>query len=265
MSFEIFICTFRNLFTLLKKWSFGLGIYTLVAVGTGLLATLGDFSPAWSSILDFLGKISGLEFPSRDAAGWLNATGFSLFFPLLLGIFSVHVGSFLVAQEEENGRLALLLAYPLTRHRILMEKYAPLPAGLFLLVVEIWILLAAASLVPRFHLHLGQLALACLNAGLLALVFGTLAFTLGALSGKTHESRWISLAIATVFYALYRLPDILPQAGFLRHLSPLKYTLSDPPFPGGGLITGSAWLSLALILLLLFVAWNGFERRDLEI
>jgi ABC-2 type transport system permease protein len=209
-----------------------------------------------------LEQATGLETVPATPAGWFNASGFNLLLPLLLGFFNVGVGSQLIAWEEENGNLGLLLAYPLSRSRILIEKFAALLAGQTLLGATVWITLFVFSLAAGFRLPAGTLALACLNSSLLALVFGAAAFSLGIVSGSTRRSRWITAVAALALYLLYRTPDFLPQAGFLKYISPFTYAL--PPSAAGGLAAGSPWVSLALAGVLLALGWRLFESRDLD-
>ena len=61
-------------------------------------------------LLAFVGNIDRMFSP----AGFLDARYFSLM-PLILGVFAVIIGSGLIASDEENGTLDLLLAYPIRR------------------------------------------------------------------------------------------------------------------------------------------------------
>jgi ABC-2 type transport system permease protein len=264
MQFEIFRRAFNDLVKpLLKGWGAALGLYSLILAGTGKLLLQAQMPDRWTGFLGVLKDITGQNIEPLSPEAWYNLGGFGLSLPLFLSLFSVWVGSQLLAREEETGSLALLLAYPIRRGRILLEKYAVLPAGLLVLSLILWAALAIFSLAAGFGLQAGQLALACLNASLLALAFGTAAFTLGVLTGSTVKSRQVSLAAILVLYFVYRIPDLLPKAAFLKYLSPFTYALH--PTDPGGLITGPAWAALGLILVLAAAGWRGFEQGDLEI
>ena len=55
--------------------------------------------------------------------GFFNIQPFSMFAPLLFSIFAIVKGNELIAGEKERGTLDLLLSYPLTRARIVTEKF----------------------------------------------------------------------------------------------------------------------------------------------
>ena len=54
---------------------------------------------------------------------------FSLMAPLLLIVFSIGAGASAIAGEEDRHTLELLLANPVSRCRIVLEKLAALVAG----------------------------------------------------------------------------------------------------------------------------------------
>jgi len=246
---------------LLKNWAIAAAAGSLVLTGTGWVLLRPETPPGWQVVFTSLQQITGFETMPVTPAGWFSAAGFHLLLPILLGFFSIGVGSRLIAWGEENGDMELLLAYPLSRSRILIEKYAALPVGQIVLAAVVWVSLFVFSLGVGFRLPAATLALACLNSSLLALVFGTIAFTLAAASGSARRSRWITAACALLLYLFYRIPALLPQIAFLKHFSPFTYSL--PPSTTGSLAAGSPWVSLALIGFLLALSWKVFRSRDL--
>ncbi|NPV78232.1 MAG: ABC transporter permease subunit [Anaerolineae bacterium] len=263
MRLEIFRRAFsEQTAPLLKNWAIATGTVNLVLAGLGRFLLHPETPSEWQNSFTLLEQVTGLKTVAATPAGWFTASSFNLLLPLLLGFFSVGVGSRLIAWEEENGILGLLLSYPLSRSHILIEKFAALLAGQTLLGTVVWITLYVLGLAAGFHLPAAVLALACLNSSLLALVFGAAAFTLGVVSGSVRKSRWITAATALAFYLLYRTPSFLPQASFLKYLSPFTYAL--PLSAANNLVTGSPWVSLALIGVLLALGWKVFESRDLD-
>lgn len=259
---------FRRAFTdavqpLMRKWAAVIAMFTLLLIAAWpilLRSQSAGSPPAWIHILRIaIGDSGGF----LNAADWVNLGGFSLALPALLSLFSIQAGSRLLAWGDENGNLALLLAYPIRRRRILLEKYAALPAGLLALCLILWLACMASALAVKMPLQPGWTALACLNAGLLALVFGTTAFMIGVFTGSGRRGVRFSTLLFLILYLLYRLPDLLPPVAFLKYLSPFTYALLQPR--PGRLITGIPWISLALILILLAASWKAFDQRDLEL
>ncbi len=264
MRFEIFRRAFNDpVQPLLKKWGMVTGLFNLVlaAVGSVLLRT--QSADPWAGVINILEIITGNGADTLDAAGWINLGGFSLLIPVLLSLFSIEAGSRLLAWGDEEGSLGLLLAYPIRRRRILLEKYTALPAGLLLLCLIQWVVLMVFSLIFGMHLQVGWTALACLNAGLLGLVFGTAAFMRGIYTGDRRQGFQFSVFLFLILYLVYRLPGLEPAVEFIKYLSPFTYTLF--PSEPGRLITGIPWVSLGLVTILVAASWKGFDQRDLEI
>jgi hypothetical protein len=61
-----------------------------------------------------------------SAAGYLGSTVFGLLLPLLVMAFGVTFGARAVAGDEETGYLDLLLAHPVGRTRLAVERFAGL-------------------------------------------------------------------------------------------------------------------------------------------
>ena len=60
---------------------------------------------------------------------YLNGELFSFMTPLFVMIFAIGLAAAQIAGEEENGTLSLLLAYPVSRDRLLAQKYGVLVDG----------------------------------------------------------------------------------------------------------------------------------------
>ncbi|MGH2744011.1 MAG: ABC transporter permease subunit, partial [Thermoleophilaceae bacterium] len=62
--------------------------------------------------------------PLTSPAGYLQARMFSTVAPLLLVVFGIGAGAQAIGGLEESGRLEPLLANPVTRTRVAIERYA---------------------------------------------------------------------------------------------------------------------------------------------
>ncbi|GAA2333902.1 hypothetical protein SVIO_065390 [Streptomyces violaceusniger] len=63
------------------------------------------------------------------AAGYLQASVFGLILPLLAMIYGIATGSRAIAGEEESGQLDLLLAHPVTRTAVVLQRFGALVTG----------------------------------------------------------------------------------------------------------------------------------------
>ncbi|MFI5040284.1 MAG: ABC transporter permease, partial [Acidimicrobiales bacterium] len=124
---------------------------------------------------------SGVDFTS--AAGYLNTELLTFMGPLLVLVYAIGAGASAVAGEEERHTLDLLLANPVSRTRVLSEKFAALVAGVALLMGVLWIALLALGTAAGMDVPIVKSGAAVVHLGLLGVEFGALALLVGALTG----------------------------------------------------------------------------------
>ncbi len=208
----------------------------------------------------FAGEITDMTSPE----GFLNSQLYFLMLPLLFLIFAISYGSGATAGEEDKGTLDLLLANPVTRVQVVLEKFAAMVLATLVLAVAFWAALAIGADVVDMEIGLGRLAEATFSGVLLGLMFGTLALAVGSASGNRGLSIGISSAAGVASYFLNALAPISESIEPLRVLSPFYYYIDADPL-SNGLNIGHAGLLLALTAILLAAALVTFDRRDLDV
>ncbi len=234
---------------------FALAIW-VCAVYPSFRSTLADFElpPGYDA---FLGEAESLASP----AGFLSAEFFS-WIPALWAGVAIAIGTGALGGEESNGTLETLLAQPISRTRVLLEKSITLTTALVLTV---------ATSIPAFAigLPLGDLDIAlwrvvvALGLGALtALVFLALSFWLAALLATRRQAALLATGALIAAYFINTLGAAVPSIDALRPLSPLYWADASVP------LTGSFdwWRLLALIatpLVLWVLSWHAFNRREI--
>ena len=194
--------------------------------------------------------------------GYLRAEVFSFIAPLLIAIFAILLGSDLLAGEEERRTIDVFLANPVSRRRVVVEKWLALAMGTALLSVVLEVMLGLVG--PWFELHVGWSPLTAVVAGsgLFALFCGTLAMAVGAATGARGLARGVSAAVAVAMYLVSTLAQIVSGLRPARPVSLWYHALGvDPLAPGFqvwhlGVIAG-------VIAVLVVVTVVTFDRRDL--
>ena len=199
-----------------------------------------------------------------SAAGYLRAETFSLMIPLIFIIFGVVLGANAIAGEEEKGTLDLLLANPLRRQRVVVDKFLALCVLVLALGIVALAVLWAGATAINMDIGADKLAAAMLGSVLIGILFGALALAIGASTGQ----RSLALSIPAAFaLASYLLNSMAPLADWLepyRVLSPFYYYLgTDPLIHGFDPVNNLVLLVAALVLAA--VAVVTFERRDLRV
>ncbi|MDE2702321.1 MAG: ABC transporter permease subunit [Chloroflexota bacterium] len=195
--------------------------------------------------------------------GWYTLETFGLMAPLAVILVTAVTGAGALAGEESRRTMGLLLANPIRRSRIVIEKSATMT--LFGIAVGI-ATFAGVSLGSVF----GGLGMSFVNIGstaalqvLSGLVFGFLALAIGAGSGRVSAAIYGAVGAALVSHLLTSLVKINDGLAGIAWLSPFHYYLVSDP-----LNTGMDWGD-ALVLTVLSAALFGlsiflFQRRDIR-
>jgi ABC-2 type transport system permease protein len=201
---------------------------------------------------------SGMELSSQQ--NWLQYVGLELVLPVALAVFTIHLGSWLIAGEEERGSLGLLLSVPLSRTRLMLEKGVVLLLAVVASVAAVWLALRLTAWVGLLAVSGLYLERAAVGLFWLGLLFGALALALGALTGRRLLAQNAALGIAFLALLLNHLPQVLQILNWLRFFSPFYYysnILTNQLFLAGMFV-------LAAVVILCFAAsFLAFERRDL--
>lgn len=263
---NVFLKTLRDQRMSLLWWSVGVVCLCLFVVAyypsvtrTPGLTEFFEEAPEW--VKAFVGE-SVEEYTSP--AGYLHGELFYMMAPILFLIFAISRGSAAVAGEEGKGTMDILLANPLPRWRVVLEKAASMFAATFALGVVFWAALAAGAPASGMDIGPDRLASAVISCVLVALVFGSLALALGCLTGSRGRAVGVSAALAVATFFLNSLGNVVSGLRQWRRLSPFYYYIEAQPLKSG--LNG--WHALVLLsLALLFVALSTFlfERRDVMV
>ena len=196
-------------------------------------------------------------------AGYLNMELFSFVLPLIVGGYAVAVGSAAVAGEEERGTLDLLLANPIPRWRVVIEKSLAIVVGMAILVAAIFAALAAVAVALEIEIDFGRLASGLVSGALLGLVVGALALALGAITGRRTLSLALSMTTLVVAYVLNVMGTLVDGLEPWRPISPVYHYVAYDPLTNG-LDAGHALVLVGMAVAGVLVALVAFERRDLR-
>jgi ABC-2 type transport system permease protein len=194
--------------------------------------------------------------------GYLRAEIFSLMAPLLLTLFSVIWGSDLTAGEEQRRTIDVLLANPISRRRVLLEKWAALLVGTALAAASLWLALVVGGGLVGLQVGTARLGAAVVASWLVATVFGTLALAVGAATGRRGLARGIAALAAVVAYLISSLAELVRWLQHLRPASPWYHAIGVDPL-GGGLGALHVLVLVVMVGALIAAAVLAFDRRDL--
>lgn len=198
-----------------------------------------------------------------SAAGYLGSSVFGLILPLIAMFYGAATGARAIAGDEESGRLDLILAHPVSRTTLVLQRFAALSTGAFVIAFAIFAgMLAIRPSAKLTDVTIAEFAAQCLNLALLAIVFGALAIGIGAATGRRALVFTITAVIGVIAYALHSFAGQLRIEGG-RLLSPFHYYIGGEPLKNGLQWTDATVLLVAaLVLVATGIIW--FNRRDLN-
>ncbi len=246
----------------LVGWASGLVLFCLVMLAVyPTIHGNASFSDLINAYPEPLRKIFQLE-DYTTGAGYLRTEVFSFVLPLLLTLFAVLWGSDLVAGEEERRTVDLLLATPVSRGRVVRDKWLALLVGVTALAVAMEIVLGVIG--PLFELHVGWVGLSAAIVGswLFALAFGTLGLAVGAATGRRGLARGVTTSLVLASYLVATLATLVSWLRPVRNLSLWQHTMAIDPLGTGFHAERLALVAVVTGLFLLWATW-AYDRRDL--
>jgi len=243
-------------------WSIGV-------IGMGLLMiafyhsfSQGGLDQVYKSLpKSFQGLVGNLT-SLKTVPGYVSQEIFSLRIPLLVLIMGVVLFSALLAGDESDGTLQTLLAQPVSRTKVFIHKYI---AGLvvsFVICYTSVIGVLIGLLLIHEHMSFLRLSQAAIGAWLLTVLFGTIGYSLGAITGK----RGLSGSVAgLVTFSSYLLTSFAPNVSWLSTVdkfSPFHY-YNKPSIAEVGLKGSNTVLMLVVIIIPLVLALIVFRKRDI--
>lgn len=208
--------------------------------------------------LDLLGIPKG-----GDVAGLAYGVIYGLLGALTVAGLATAMGAGEIAGEENRGTLGLLLANPLSRSGALAAKVLAL---ILLVVLSVGILWLAGLVVPAglgvdmTGIHVGAVIL---HLAANSIFYGTLAFAIGAWTGRASTASSVTVAVMLIGYLGSGLLPLIQDLDWLARIFPWYYFNGSQP-----VVNGIDWAHIAVLVassfLLFAVAWVGLNRRDLR-
>jgi ABC-2 type transport system permease protein len=245
----------------------GIGLAALVALMLAYYPTVRN-SPELNKFARELPEgvkalIGGAE-EYTSPAGYLNGELFAFMLPLLFLVYGIGLGSRAIAGEEERRTIDLLMANPISRARVVLEKAAGAACGVVLLGAVVVAALALGGPAAGMKIGSGKLLAASVSVVLLGLLFAALALMLSSATGARRSTRGVVAALAVAAYFLNTLAPLVSSLKPYRKLSPFYWYTGNEPLRHG-LSAAHVAPTLALTVLLLVAAVVAFNRRDIAV
>lgn len=264
----LFMALVRERRRSLVWWAVGIAATSaLIALSYATVADQPALNDSMSDIPDEVRVLLGIDdgpLSLTSPEGYLNSQLFANFLPLLLTVFGVSLGSRAIAGDEGAGRLELLLAHPVSRTRLAVERFA---ATLTLLVGLTVVAGLALVVVPVAELNVasGPLTAAFGSSALLGVFHAAVAFAVGTFSGRRGLAIAASAVVAIGGFLALSLAALIDGAGWVKWLSPWQWFADEPPIlHGWSALYKPGLFVLAVSVVVVAVAIARFANRDLR-
>jgi ABC-2 type transport system permease protein len=195
--------------------------------------------------------------------GFYQLETFGMMTPIAFMVITVSTGAKALAGEEANRTMGLLLANPIKRSTVVLEKTVAMIVQASIVAVALFVGVVGGSMLGGLGMSPGRIAAACVLGLLLGLVFGALSLVLSAATGRTRVAVFGTVGVALVLYVANGFLPFSEGLEGLARLTPFHYYLSSDPLLNG-MHWGHAAVLAGLAAALVALAVVLFDRRDLR-
>ena len=223
--------------------------------GEGYLGLMEEM-PQWLRVVygESMGSVAGL----------VGMAMFTLVSPLVLLVYAISMGTAAAVGEEEDGTLALLLANPISRGRVLLAKAAVVFIGILVIVVAVWLGIGAVAGLVGIDMGGQDTFAASVHLAALALLFGALALAVSAWTGSSALGLGVAGITAVLSYVVRTWLPIVEDLADLARFSPWHlYAGADALQRGIDPLLLA--IALAAAAALFGASFVGLRRRDLRV
>jgi ABC-2 type transport system permease protein len=205
--------------------------------------------------------IGGADFATAE--GFFQAEIFSITAPIAIGVVTIVMGARALAGEERQRTMGLLLASPITRRRVVLEKFGAIVVHASVVGVGTFVGTWAGIAIAGVELSLGGVAAASVLLVCFGIFLGALSLALSAASGIAAVATYGTVGIGLVSYFAWAFLPVNERLADWAQLSPFHYFLGSEPLVNG-LAWGDAAILLGLSLIVVGISLPFFDRRDLH-
>lgn len=248
-----------------KRWSlvaWSAAIVSMTAMTTLLFPTFREafgqsLQDVPESVKAFLGDASAYQ----TLAGYVDIQVVAQMVFLTI-IMAVILGSGFIAGDEGDGTLQSLLAQPVTRQKAYLQKYIALCTLTLIANGMVFVSVFVSGLFIGESMDWWRMAQATFGMWLITLVFGSAAFSLGAITGRRGISGSVVGMLAFVTYVVTSLAAGVKALRTVDTVSPFHY-FNTPSILKYGLDWGNVAVLVVTIAAMSILGFVYFVRRDI--
>jgi len=211
-----------------------------------------------------LGGITGVSFQNI----FFFFSYMSQFFVIAITIYAINLGSNILAKENKDKHIDYLASKPIKKSTIILAKYKALLT--FILLLSLGLFLIGCILIPALNKDntpfFYELLRLTLKTFLIYVFFGTLAFSLTAISKRTSKSNLLVVGIFFISFLFGVYSQIQPQYEKLKYLAPTF--VFEVTTAGYKFSSTDIWYMVGLLglsILFFIIGYLKYTTKDLSL
>jgi len=247
-------------------WSLGVALYMAL-----IIAVYPSFRNQSAALNDSLNQlpqtVKSLVADTNNflsPVGYMSSNAYYLMMPIIFGVLGIGLGSSLLAKDEQDHTLELVLSRPVSRGTVLTGRGLAGLAIIATVTVVTSIVTIVLAWLSKLDISALRLAETTGMAALLTLIFASLVFAMTAF-GKS--ARIMSTGLPTLLLiASYLFTSLSGTVDWLKWPSRLlPYHYYHPAQILTGNANGREALGMAIaVLFFAALSYVGFRRRDID-
>jgi ABC-2 type transport system permease protein len=178
-------------------------------------------------------------------------------------VMTVTIGARALAGEESDRTMGLLLANPIRRSTVVIEKTYTMTVFAVIVGVATWAGVWFGSLLGGLGISAFDIAAATVLAVLVGLVFGAVALLLSAATGRVKVAVYGTIGITLAMFLVNSIAILNHTVDVLAAFTPFGHYLTNSPLSNGMDWSNAALLAIAFVVLVALSVY-AFDRRDLR-
>lgn len=248
----------------LRLVSTGSAAFGLIAV----LVAVGALFPAVGHTIGKLNIPKGVSELLGGAdygtiTGWFRGEIASIYGPLVIAALAITGASAATAGEEEDRILAVVLAHPIRRSRLVAAKAAAIATVVMIIALATWAGMIVGVAVGGGGISVGHLAAFSVQLAFFGFAAGAVAIALGAGTGRRSLAAGVAAGVAILGWLINGFAPLVGAVAWIKYLSLFYYYAGHDPLTRGIDIDGIIVLG-AVALMLTALAMVAIEHRDLR-
>lgn len=242
-----------------------------ISTAVGLIAVLLIVGALFPAVGHTIGKLNvptsvsnllgGADYGT--ITGWFRSEIAVIYGPLVIAALAITGATAATAGEEEDRILALVLAHPIRRSRLVAAKAVAVAVAVLLIAFAVWIGFIIGVALGGGGISLWHITALAIQLAFFGFAAGALALVVGAGTGRRSLANGLAAGVVILGWLVNSFAPLVASIDWLKYVTLFYYYAGHDPLKRGVDVLGLVVLGL-VTLGLTAIAVVGFDRRDLR-